>query len=287
MTTEQLQQIAVAQLKANPLNPRHDLDAGAAELAASIGEVGVLEPLIVTPNGQQGTYYIVAGHRRWAAARRAGLETVPCLVRAMDQRQQQLCIIVENLQRQDLSPVEEARAYRQLQDLGLSQADIARQVGCNHARIHHRLAILRLDPQVQQLIDRGELPVTVASVLIKVADGPTQRRLAALSAKRRMTPAQLSELVRRNQGDLAVERPRPKAEPVRVEPTTGASGRPSRKEAVAALRNRAGQTIMLATVAAALDPVCGMCADCGMDGIEEICRECPLPLLAMRLAHAS
>src|SRR5438132_10566410 len=118
-------------LRPNPLNPRGELHpAGLQELADSIRAQGVLQPLLVTPAG-----VVVAGHRRLAAARLAGLSDVPVVARDLDRVQQQEIMLVENLQRQDLSPVEEARAYRRLLDAGHTIAQLARRTGVPSARI--------------------------------------------------------------------------------------------------------------------------------------------------------
>jgi ParB family chromosome partitioning protein len=128
----------IAELRPNPFNPRGDVDdAGLEELAESIRAQGVLQPLLVTPGG-----VVVAGHRRLAAARMAGLVEVPVVIRDLDRIQQQEIMLVENLQRQDLSPVEEARAYRQLLDAGHTTAQLARRIGAPAARINARLVLL-------------------------------------------------------------------------------------------------------------------------------------------------
>src|SRR6266581_3409769 len=156
----------VNDLRPNPLNPRGELHvAGLDELADSIRAQGVLQPLLVTPGG-----VVVAGHRRLAAARLAGLSEVPVVVRDLDAVQQQEIMLVENLQRQDLSAVEEARAYRRLLDDGHTTAQLARRVGVPAARINGRLVLLRLDEQVQWMFHRADLPLTLAPVLCKVTD---------------------------------------------------------------------------------------------------------------------
>ena len=132
-------------LRPNPLNPRGELDpAGLDELADSMRAQGVLQPLLVTPGG-----LVVAGHRRLAAARQAGLTEVPVMVRDLSPAQQQEIMLVENLQRQDLSPVEEARGYRRILDEGHTGAQLARRIGVPTARINARLLLLKLDEQVQ------------------------------------------------------------------------------------------------------------------------------------------
>ncbi|MBV9326513.1 MAG: ParB/RepB/Spo0J family partition protein [Chloroflexi bacterium] len=185
MTISQAPSVAtrlVASLRPNPLNPRGDVDAsGLDELAESISTQGVLQPLLVTPDG-----VVVAGHRRLAAARMACLEEVPVVVRDLDPVQQQEIMLVENLQRQELSPVEEARAYRRLLEGGHTLAQLARRIGAPAARINARLVLLKLDDQVQWMFHRGDLPLTLAPVLAKLADpilsGRSRPELLAVSS---------------------------------------------------------------------------------------------------------
>src|SRR6266702_341893 len=128
----------VASLRPNPLNPRGELQtAGLEELAESIRSQGVLQPLLVTPMG-----VVVAGHRRLAAARLAGLSEVPVIVRDLDALQAQEIMLVENLQRHEITGLEEARAYRRLLDSGYTTVQLARRVGVPSARINARLVLL-------------------------------------------------------------------------------------------------------------------------------------------------
>ena len=276
--------VDISNLRANPHNPRGPVaesDPGIAEMAESIKSQGLLQPILVTPDGEPGVYTVVAGHRRLIAARLAGLTEVPATVRQMSQREVQEASIVENLQRQDLSPVEEARAFAQLVELGYTQADIARRVGCNHARVSRQLAILRLDPQVQDLIHRGEVPVVAVHILAKVQDPQAQRRLAHLSAKRRLTVPDLEELVRRHLGELNSERPSsvPKPTPLAL-PSSAPTARPGRQEALEALQGRPHRTSLWSEILDALEDAC---SDCGMSGTPTVCQECGLVACVARL----
>jgi ParB family chromosome partitioning protein len=188
----------ISSLRPNPLNPRGDVDAsGLDELAASIGSQGVLQPLLITPEG-----VVVAGHRRLAAARLAGLQDEPAVIRDLDPMQQQEIMLVENLQRKDLSPVEEARAYQRLLDAGHTLAQLARRVGAPSARITARLALLRLDERVQWMFHRGDLPLTLAPVLLKVADPVRQRQIATIGTRRQLTVPEMQRIVERGAGAL-------------------------------------------------------------------------------------
>lgn len=176
----QLEQRPVAELRPHPLNPRGPVDpASLDELVASVRAQGVLQPLLVTPDG-----VIVAGHRRHAAALRAGLAVVPIVVRAMSEAEQVDAMLAENIQREDLTPLQEATAYRRILDAGRTVADLARSLGVNRERIARRLELLQLCPEVQAMFDRYELALTLGRHLLRVGDWPTQRRIATFAAER-------------------------------------------------------------------------------------------------------
>ena len=179
----------IARLRPHPLNPRGELHAAdvddlVASILAHTEQGGILQPLLVTPDGT-----VVAGHRRLAAARRAGLVDVPVLVRQLTATEQLQLQLVENLQRADLTPIQEGRAYQHLVDTGASLASIARAVGVSANRVRERLALLDLDASVQGQVHRGELPLNVAALLRPVHDPARQRRLARLAVRRRLSLA--------------------------------------------------------------------------------------------------
>lgn len=156
-----IRQLPLTQLFDSDDNPRNDLGP-LDELAASIVAVGIIQPLVVAANGPHG-YRIVAGHRRAAAAQVAGLDTVPCIHRGFrSDAERQEVMLVENLQRQDLSPLDEARGFQALADLGHSQRQIAERVGCNQSHVSRRLALLELDDEQVQALERGEVTVRAA-----------------------------------------------------------------------------------------------------------------------------
>jgi ParB family chromosome partitioning protein len=262
----------VAALTPNPLNPRGPVAPEDVEdLAASIRAQGILQPLLVTPDG-----VVVAGHRRLAAARLAGLDAVPAIARPVGEREQLELMLVENLQRRALSPLQEARAFRRLLDAGLTQADVARRVGVPAATVHERLLILRLVPEAQALYGRNALPVTAARVLASVGDPDRQRRVAALAATRGLTVPALEARGRRGQAAAArAPRPTPPAAPAR-EPG------PARAAAVALLVREPGRQVTFGRLFAAIGATC--CA-CGAEAVApELCRECPLPKFVTLLA---
>jgi ParB family transcriptional regulator, chromosome partitioning protein len=265
----------VNDLRPNPLNPRDDLHtAGLDELAESIRAQGVLQPLLVTPGG-----VVVAGHRRLAAARLAGLSAVPVVVRDLNDVQQQEIMLVENLQRQDLSAVEEARAYRRLLDNGHTTAQLARRLGVPAARINARLVLLKLDEQVQWMFHRGDLPITLASVLWKVADPIRQRQVATMAARRQLTVPELEWIVDRGAGALHSSPPStlPPDEPEKK----GLS--PSRVGALENLAEHADASVSLGDLAELFRNTC--CA-CGAEDLPTYCSACPMLDLVNRvLAH--
>jgi ParB family chromosome partitioning protein len=174
-----LAQIPVGSIRPNARQPRKRVDAeGVAGLAESVRAQGVIQPVVVRPDGEGG-YELVAGERRWRAAKAAGLPTVPALVRETDDRDSLLLALVENVAREDLSPVEEARAYAVLQDeFALSLGDIAERVGRSKPAVSNRLRLLDLPDDVLALVERGALTEGHARAVLAVPDHDGRRRLA-------------------------------------------------------------------------------------------------------------
>lgn len=229
----------LAGLQPNPQNPRGAIaPEEVAELARSIATHGILEPLLVTPDGT-----IVAGHRRFAACALAGgIAEVPVTVRTLSRTEQLELMLAENVQREDLSPVQEARGYRRLLDDGSSAADVARRVGVPASRVSARLVLLALEPSVQDAFHRRQLPITLAPVLADVHDPAQQRRLAAIAVRRRLSVPQLRRIAdrgarRRPAGPGRASRPAGRA-PVRRSPARRASGAGRSRTASAAARGR-------------------------------------------------
>jgi ParB family chromosome partitioning protein len=146
-----------AQIKADPLQPRQVFDeAKIDELAGSLMEHGVIQPLIVRQVGE--TYRLVAGERRLRAALKAGLEKVPAVVREMDDREAMEVSLVENLQREELGPLEQAGAFQRLMDeFGLTQEEVASRVGKSRPEVANTVRLLKLEPEVKKLISDGKL----------------------------------------------------------------------------------------------------------------------------------
>ena len=170
--------ISIDEIDPNASQPRRDFDKEALEqLADSIREAGVLSPILVVENGMR--YRIVAGERRYRAARLAGLETVPCIVRSMTNEQQMEAALIENLQRQDLNPIEEAAAIRSLmQECGYTQEQAARKLGKSRPAIANALRLLNLPKAVTDLVVTGDLSAGHARVLAGLDSEERQLELA-------------------------------------------------------------------------------------------------------------
>jgi ParB family chromosome partitioning protein len=167
-----LVEIPLDRLRPNPTQPRSRFDDETLdELADSIRRHGVLQPLLVSEAGPEG-YVVIAGERRWRAAKRAGLETVPAVVRELlDARNALALALVENLQRHDLSPLEEARAFEHLRsEHGLSQAEIAEQVGRDRSTVANALRLLRLPEEIQEMVESRVLSAGHGRALLAFPD---------------------------------------------------------------------------------------------------------------------
>jgi len=177
--TPSLTTLAVAEIHPNPRQPRQQFDADAVSgLAESIKAQGLIQPVVVRPR-LEGGYELIAGERRWRAAVEAELATVPAVVREADDRDTLLIGLVENVAREDLSPVEEARAYAILIDeFALSLPDVAARVGKSKPSVSNRLRLLELSEDLLEMVDRGELSEGHARAVLAVPDQDGRRSLA-------------------------------------------------------------------------------------------------------------
>jgi ParB family chromosome partitioning protein len=175
----ELAQLAVADIHPNTKQPRrHFDDETVTGLADSIKAQGLIQPVVVRPR-LAGGYELIAGERRWRAAREAGLATVPAVVREADDRDSLLLGLVENVAREDLSPVEEARAYALLLDeFGLSLGEVAERVGKSKPAVSNRVRLLELPEDLLALVGRGELTEGHARAVLAIPDNDARRRLA-------------------------------------------------------------------------------------------------------------
>jgi ParB family chromosome partitioning protein len=187
-STSELVHIPVGSIRPNTRQPRRRLDGeGIEELAESIRAQGLVQPVIVR-SAADGGYELIAGERRWRAARVAGLATVPALVRATDDRDSLLLALVENVAREDLTPVDEARAYAVLMDeFSLGLGEVAEQVGRSKPTVSNRVRLLELPDDVLGLLERGQLSEGHARAVLAVPDNEERRRLARRIVRRGMS----------------------------------------------------------------------------------------------------
>jgi ParB family transcriptional regulator, chromosome partitioning protein len=173
-----LRELPVAAVRPNPFQPRSRIDEGAlAELTASIEASGLLQPVVVRPRG--GGYELIAGERRWRAVQRLGWSTIPGVVKEADDQTLLTLALVENLQRNDLSPIDEAHGYRRLmEDFSLPQAEVARLVGRHRATVANLLRLLKLPGEVQTLVHEGKLSEGHARALLALEHPDAVLRLA-------------------------------------------------------------------------------------------------------------
>ena len=178
-TGTQLAELPVDAIHANPRQPRRRFEPEATTgLASSIARQGLLQPVVVRPRAAGG-YELIAGERRWRAAREAGIETLPALVRDADDRDSLLLALVENVAREQLSAVEEARAYASLVDeFDLSLGDVAERVGRSKSSVSNRLRLLELPEEVLWMVARGDLTEGHARAVLALPDHDERKRLA-------------------------------------------------------------------------------------------------------------
>ena len=190
-------EIPVDLIRPNPAQPRRSFrPAELHELAASLREHGVIQPVILRPDPEtRGAFQIVAGERRWRAAQLAGLHAIPAVVREVDDRQVLELAIVENVQRVDLDPIEEARGYQQLIDsFGYTQEQLARTIGKSRSHVANTMRLLALPEPVLDMLRAGTLTAGHARALITAHDPVA---LAQQAAERGMTVRQVEELARK------------------------------------------------------------------------------------------
>lgn len=198
-----VKQAAVATLRVSALQPRRAFDeAGLAELAASINEKGVLQPLLVRP--VEGGYEIVAGERRFRAAQLAGLDRVPVVVRELSDRQTLEIAIIENLQREDLTAMEEAHAFRQLMGFGLTQEEVAEAVGKSRSAVANTLRLLTLPAAASEALEAGAISAGHARAIL--AQAPEDRDWALRQIVQRGLSVRQAESLRRKVGPSSQRR---------------------------------------------------------------------------------
>ena len=203
-TTPGLTMVDVDDIEPNPHQPRTRLNTEALqELAASIREHGLIQPLVVTVRqGDRGpgfpAYQLIAGERRWQAAKMAELRQIPVIIKEATRQQLLELALVENIQRADLNPLEEATAYHHLvEEFGLTQEQVATKVGRNRVSVTNSLRLLRLPTEIQELLAEGRLTEGHARALLGLDRLQDQQKLAALVEKQGWSVRQTEEAVRR------------------------------------------------------------------------------------------
>jgi ParB family chromosome partitioning protein len=223
-----LQEISVSSIDPNPNQPRNHFDEDAlAELSASIKAIGLLQPVLVRPSSTPDRFELIAGERRWRASKRAGLSTIPAIVRVTDDVSSVEQALVENLHRQDLTPLEEAAAYQQLlEDFSMTHEQVAAKVGKSRSAITNSLRLLTLPPTIQQYLAEGRLSAGHAKALLGTPDRALQESLARVAVDQSLTVRGLEEAVRNavNPG-AASTTVTPKPGTTGAKPKTGTPGR--------------------------------------------------------------
>jgi ParB family transcriptional regulator, chromosome partitioning protein len=213
--SSELRELPVNAVRPNTYQPRAHFDEEAlASLTASIAELGVLQPILVRPTGE-GEFELIAGERRWRAAKRAGLQTVPALVREVNDTTSLEQALVENLHREDLNPLEEAAAYQQLiEDFGLTHDELATRVGKSRAAVSNTLRLFQLPPTIQRLVAENRLSAGHARALLGTPDRAFQEALAKRAVAEGLSVRAVEDAVR-ERNELGSTGPTPGAEPAR------------------------------------------------------------------------
>jgi ParB family chromosome partitioning protein len=205
-----VQQVAVDAIQPNPRQPRiHFKEEELAELAASIREHGVIQPLIVTPKSD-GTFTLIAGERRWQAAEKAGLRTVPVITRQANNQELLEIALIENVQRSDLNSLEEAEAYRQLvEEFGLSHEAVAKRVGKSRVAVTNTLRLLGLPDVVKQALVDGKIMEGHARALLALSTQKAQASAMQTVINLSLSVRQTEELVRKLAGQKPIKAKKP------------------------------------------------------------------------------
>jgi len=206
---ETFAELDIELLKPNPGQPRMRFDEEAiADLARSIREAGILQPIMVVPEG--GAYKILIGERRWRAAQRAGLAKVPVLIRNIPERKQLEVSLIENLQREQLNPLEVALGYQRLtEDLGYTQEDVAEKVGKDRASVSNFLRLLKLPEEIQEDLQSGSITMGHAKAILGLADPEAQLALARKIIKKGLSVREAEDLAGGSRRKEARRKPKP------------------------------------------------------------------------------
>lgn len=200
-----LMEIPIDKISPNPNQPRKQMDDQALEeLVASIKELGIVQPIMVRPSGEE--YELVIGERRWRASQKAGLKTIPAIVRTSTNTESLEMALVENIQRENLNAIEEALAYRQLiEDFDINQNDIAKRVGRDRATVANTLRLLQLPPEIQRMVIGGDITSGHARSLLALQGDSFQAKLARRIVREDLSVRQIEDIIRRWRKGIASE----------------------------------------------------------------------------------
>jgi ParB family chromosome partitioning protein len=203
----QIREIPIGKILPNPAQPRLSYEEDSlTELADSIREHGVLQPILVRPVGSQ--YELIAGERRWRASGLAHCETIPAIVAEFDDQTALEVSIIENLQREDVSPLEEAAMFRKMTDLGYSVRTLAQKIGKDKGYVENRMRLADAPPEIRELVSVRKDTISHAYELMKIGDERTRRRLAKKVAAGELTLAKLRVLTGSSDGEAGSTRRR-------------------------------------------------------------------------------
>lgn len=206
-------QIPVQEIRRNPYQPRHSIDEEKLmELTRSIQQHGLIQPVVVR-RADPG-YELVSGERRWQAAQRAGLTTIPAVIRPCSDREMLEIALVENMQREDLNPIEAAEAYRQaIKEFGLTQEELADRLGKSRVAVANTLRLLNLAPEIQQSILDGHLTEGHGRALLGIADAKHRQRVFERVLREGLTVRDVERLAQATHPPSSLPRPRPRPDP--------------------------------------------------------------------------
>ncbi len=190
-------EVEIEKVRPNPQQPRTKFDDQSIdELAKSIVETGIIQPILVAP--EQDHYKIIVGERRWRAAQKAGLRSIPVIIRNIVKEKQLEIQLIENIHRQDLNPLEVAQAFNQLvQELGLTQQEIADKVGKDRASVANYLRLLKLPDEVKNLIREGQLSLGQARAILALEESSLQIQVSRLVVEKQLSVRETEKLVQR------------------------------------------------------------------------------------------
>jgi ParB family transcriptional regulator, chromosome partitioning protein len=215
-----LVELAVSIVRPNPRQPRERFDEeGLAALTASVREVGILQPVLVRQIGESD-YELIAGERRWRAARRAGLDTIPAIIRNASEGESLQQALIENLNREELNPLEEAAGYQQLiEDFGLTHEQLSTRVGKSRVAVTNALRLFQLPPSVQRLVAEDRITAGHARALLGTPDRAFQESFARRAAHEQLSVRAVEDAVRlHNERSQPQDVDRPHPSPTRLRP---------------------------------------------------------------------